>query len=513
MNPLESEKEIQAIIDLMVKNKNFRTALATQSLRWFFGAYFKHYVKYPFAPFHMEIFRIAENEQNRTIVIMGARNSAKSAIMNTALAIWSVLGVQKKHFVVIASRTQSKAKQHFMNTRKELENNKLLKSDLGPLRTEESQWGSVIVLPKYDAQIIFASVEQSLRGTRYKQYRPDLLIADDIEDSDSVRTIDGRDNTYNWLAQDAIPAGDLEKMRVVLLGTLLHEDSVIIRFKNDIATKKRDGIYREYPLMDASGQVLWKGKYPDMATVEAERLRVGNDKAWAQEFLLRIVSDHQRVVHPEWIHYGECPAPTVANGYRGTFIGIDPAISEEKKAACTAMVVVRVFGWGDNLRIYVLPYPVNERIDAPTSLERAKALSRTYGTGTKPKIYVEDFGLQRGMAQMLQNQGYLAEAIRPQGDKRARLALISHYIKNGILLFAPRGNEEIVMQIVNFGSENFMDLADALSMIVPEIINTGQGYHPFPDQGEPESDEFLTERQRFLTTGPGTISLKRPPKF
>ena len=77
-----------------------------------------------------------------------------------------------------------------MNTRKELESNRLLRGDLGPFKTEESQWGSSIVLTKYDAQLTFASAEQSLRGMRYKQYRPDLLIADDIEDNDSGRSDD-----------------------------------------------------------------------------------------------------------------------------------------------------------------------------------------------------------------------------------------------------------------------------------------------------------------------------------
>lgn len=476
---MESEKEIQAVIDVMIRDQKVRSSLVTQSFRLFFGTYFSHYIKYPFAPFHHEMFKLAEDENNKTIVIMGARNSAKSAILNTALSIWSVLGMQQKKFVIIVSRTQQKAKQHYMNVKKELEINKLLRSDLGPFKTEEAQWGSSIVLTKYDAQITFASAEQSLRGLRYKQYRPDVLIVDDIEDSDSVRTIDGRNATYNWLTNDAIPAGDLERLRVVLLGTLLHEDSVMMRFKKDITTGRRDGIYREYPLVDAAGKILWPGKYPNLTAVENERLRIGNDKAWAQEFLLRIISDFERVIHPEWIHYAESPLPSLANGYRGAFIGIDPAISEDKRAACTAMVVVQAFGWGNNTKIYVLPYPVNERIGLPTIVERAKYLSNTYGNGRKAKIYVEDVGFQKGLVQVLQEQGYPTEGVRPQGDKRARLALISHHIKNGTVCFAPRGNEEIVMQIVNFGSEKYMDLADALSMVIPEVINKQQGYHPF----------------------------------
>lgn len=483
---METEKEIQAIIEIMVKDQKVRKVLATQSFKLFFGAYLGHYIKYPFADFHFEMFNLAQDENNKTIVIMGARNSAKSTIMNTALSIWSVLGEPKMKFVVIASRTQLKAKQHFMNMRKELESNILLKNDLGPLKTEDSQWGTSIVLSKYDAQITFASAEQSLRGMRYKQYRPDLLIVDDIEDSDSVRTIDGRNQTYSWLTEDAIPAGDLENLRVVLLGTLLHEDSVIMRFKKDIEAKRRNGIFCNYPLMDATGKILWKAKYPNLAAVEAERMRVGNEKAFTQEFLLRIVSDHERVIHPEWIQYGECPMPTTANRYRGAFIGVDPAISEEKKSACTAMIVAKVFGWGKDTKIYIQPYPINERIGLPTIIERAKYLYSNYNVKT---IYVEDVGFQKGLVQVLQEKRYPALGVRPQGDKRARLALISHHIKNGTVQFAPRGNEEVVMQIVNFGSENYMDLADALSMLVSEVMAEGSTYCPFPDIHGPDDPE------------------------
>ena len=473
-----SKEEIQTIVEKMITTREFRRVVTRESFVLFFGTYFGKYIRYPFADFHREMFRMAEDETLKTIVIMGARGSAKSTVMNTALVIWSALGKPGKHCIVILSETQIKAKNHFANIKAELSKNNLLNDDMGPLRDGESQWGSTLTLTRgYDVQITFASLEEGIRGMKYKSYRPDLIIADDIEDDNSVRTIEGRDKTYNQLVANVISAGDAST-RLILLGTMLHEDSVLMRFKKDIAAKVRDGVYRAYPLMDAAGNVLWKGKYPDAAAVEAERLRIGNDKAWIQEFLLRIVSDADRVVHPDWIHYEEAPARTVANHYRGAFIGIDPAISEDQKAACTAMVVILVFGWGENTRLYVQPYPVNERMPWPDTVKRAKALSDEYRA---TKVYVEDFGMQRGIAQELKNGGCPAEYLRPAGDKRARLALISHHIKNGTIRFAPRGNEALVMQIVNFGHEHFYDLVDALTLIVPEIMTTQPGYRPFPD--------------------------------
>ena len=47
---------MEEIIDMMIKDKAFRIALATKSPRLFFGTYLGHYAKYPFAPFHFEMF-------------------------------------------------------------------------------------------------------------------------------------------------------------------------------------------------------------------------------------------------------------------------------------------------------------------------------------------------------------------------------------------------------------------------------------------------------------------------
>ncbi len=69
------------------------------------------------------------------------------------------------------------------------------------------------------------------------------------------------------------------------------------------------------------------------------------------------------------------------------------------------------------------------------------------------------------------------------------------------MLCAPRGNEELVMQVVNFGNEAYMDLADALSMAVLEIMQGSRQYHPFssslknlprPEKGE--DDDFADLR-------------------
>jgi len=75
---------------------------------------------------------------------MAFRGSAKSTILNTAFALWCVMGTPQKKHVVIASQTQQRAKDHLINARKEMENdnNKLMRENMGPYQETEDRWHS-----------------------------------------------------------------------------------------------------------------------------------------------------------------------------------------------------------------------------------------------------------------------------------------------------------------------------------------------------------------------------------
>ncbi len=480
--------ETQKIIEIMLKDIKVRRSIARENHLLFFSAYFGHYMEYEFADFHREMFDLSSNENIQTLVITAARGIGKSTILNMSLAIWSILGRRRKKFVIILSHTQAKARQHFNNLRKEFEENKLLQSDLGPFKEDSGEWGSSLVLPHYDARITFASTEQSIRGMRHKQHRPDLIIADDLDDNDSIKTLDGRNKTYDWLTKDIIPAGETNT-KLVIVGTLLHEDSIMMRLKKEILEGKRTGEYREYPLVDDNGLILWKSKYPNKLALEAERLRIGNEKSWCQEYLLKIVSDADRVIHPEWIRYHEeIPSRTPENSYRYTFTAIDLAISERERADCTAMVSASVYGYGENMRIYILPNPINERLDFPSAIEKAKLLSLSLShNGKKTRLVIEDNMYQRAFPQMLQKDRYPAEGVQSVGDKRTRLTLINPTVKAGQVLFPKEGTETLIQQLIGFGVERYDDLADAFAILVGEVMKNN------PNRSFSESAQKMIE--------------------
>ncbi|MCX6741156.1 MAG: hypothetical protein NTY61_02035, partial [Candidatus Parcubacteria bacterium] len=381
-NQLNSQPKEKLIISKIIHDQAVRRGLTCESHYWFFNLYFSHYVKHETALFQREMFTLSEDEKIKVLMIAAFRGSAKSSIMTLSYPIWAIMGKPQKKFVIIVSQTQEQAKQHLKNIKDELERNEILRKDLGPFQEEDREWRSYsLIIPKYNAKIMAASTEQSIRGFRHGAIRPDLIICDDIENSDSVRMRESRQKTYGWFNSEILPLGD-ENTKIIIVGNLLHEDSLVMRLKekidleseNDESVKQRYQ-YRWYPLIDDKNQILWPGKYPNIEAVNDEK-RLHDDSTWYREYLLRIISGKERVIHPEWIqYYDQLPDNKKSPRHRHTLIGIDLAISKSDNADYTAMVSAAVYGYQEKMRIYILPNPVNEKLDFPETIEKIKIIN------------------------------------------------------------------------------------------------------------------------------------------
>ncbi len=323
-----------------------------------------------------------------------------------------------------------------------------------------------IVFSKIGARITVASSEQSIRGLRNSQYRPDLIICDDVESITSVKTKEGRQKTHQWLTGEVIPAGDTNT-RLVIAGNLLHQDSLLMRIKEDLINKKIDGIFKEYPLFDEKGMVAWPGKYPDKENIEKERRRVGDEIAWQREYLLNIVPGYEKIIHPKWIkRYGKIPSFNSPD-YQGTYIGVDPAISEKENASKTAMVMASFFGEKDERKIYVHPNPINKRMTFYEIEKTIEHLCNLIDDSKGGIPIIEDVGSQKWLYDQLKRKDILAELSKTQGlSKDVRLKKAGIQVEAGRVFFPEKGVEELLDQILNFGTEKYDDLADAFSIVI-----------------------------------------------
>ena len=460
-----------ALVNAMIKDRLVRTSITKNSFLYFFHFYYAHYVKYETADFQKEIIHNLEKSSVENMYIVAFRGSGKSTMVTTAYPIWAILGKQEKKFCIIFCQTKAQAKQHMMNIRTELESNDVLKNDLGPFQEESDEWGShSLVFNKHGARITVASTDQSVRGLRHNEHRPDLIICDDVEDVQSTKTREGRDKTYHWLRGEVIPAGD-KNTRLIIVGNLLHEDSLLMRIKDEIAQGKAKGIFKEYPLLDKDDVCLWPGKYKNKKDIEDEKLKIASEISWQREYLLRIIPSDNQIIYPEWIQYYDDLPGAKHKGYRGTYAGVDLAISVEDSADFTAVVSAHVYSRREKMRIFVLPNPIQQRLNFPEQVDLIKNFKATQMPRSGDTLFVESVAYQEALPQMLAHQGVKATAIKPKGDKRTRLTLTSTAIKSGIIKFPRQGCEDLIEQLTGFGVEKHDDLADAFSLLINATLD------------------------------------------
>ena len=456
-------------------NRSLRNEITSLSHEWFFSTYFANYLTSKTAEIHKKLFAITEDEENQLAVVVAFRGSGKSTIMTMSYPIWAVLGKQKKKFVLIASQTQYQAKVHLLNIKREFENNDLLKNDMGPFVEQSEEWGATsLYIPKYNARITAISTEQSVRGIRHGAIRPDLVIADDVEDMASVKTREGRNKTFDWYTSEIIPVGDTNTKRIAI-GNLLHEDSLLMRLKDRIENDEIDGTFYECPIA-VDGKSMWPGKYPDKAALNKLRRSIANKVSWEREYMLRIIPDEDQVIDGCWIqYYDEMPEKTEENEYINSFVSVDLAISQKAAADKTAIVIVHVFGnKPDDRKFYIDEQFVNDKLthlatlDSITSMYRA--LDQANDARHKPMTLIEQVQYQAAVVEQLNVREVEAKGVNIHNDKRSRLELASAMFQMGRVYFHnDRKSAEMVQQLIGFGVEKHDDLVDAISMALNYI--------------------------------------------
>ena len=470
MNANEITQLLDLNFDQIRQSKAVRKELARKSLLMFMHIYFADYIKYPSAAFQKEMIALLENDDIEKLVLMAFRGSGKSTIVGMIYPIWAMIANPGRKYVLLAGQTQPQAQQYLKNIKREFETNEILRKDYGPLE-ESEEWGSAsMVLSDFDARITAISVDQSIRGTRHRSARPDLIICDDVEDTGSVKNQDMRDKLYNWLTGEIIPAGDIGT-KLVVVGNMLHKDSMLMRLKNSIEKGATEGVFKEYPLLDEKQQPLWSEKFTTPESIAKLRSTVLNSVAWEREYLLNIVANEGQVIHDEWIrYYTEMPDFNYDNEYICSYLSVDLAISEGMRADYTAIVIVHVFGFETkDRRYYVDKRFVNARNTHMTNMDIIKGLYKELdaipGAQAGPFVLVEDVAYQKAAVQQLEQDGLPVHGVRPVGDKRSRLELASvHFESRRVMIPHTENTNRLVSQLTGFGTEKHDDLCDALTM-------------------------------------------------
>jgi phage terminase large subunit-like protein len=454
------------IINKLVTDRPVRIETTRRDMSVFFSFYFTKYIQYSIAPFQKEILQLLQEKQNKRIVITAFRNSAKSTLCSLVLPIWSIVGTHQMKNVVIVSQTDQKSEKLLSDIRRKLTVDKLLLHDHGTFYSSSDEWNKrTLVIPKYGARVTAVSISESVRGIRHEESRPDLIIYDDIEDVQSAKIQESRDKLWEIVNREFIPLGTKDT-RHIFIGNLVHADSTMSRLKNLIENRKMTGIYREYPLIKDE-TIMWPGLFPDMSAIEEFKKGFPSEDDFLREYMLLTIPEGKQIILPEDIHRYEERDLLPRADFKMYLLLVDPAVSGEKtsKHDKTAINILKIYGSNETFKMYVCPNPINDWLTWPEIIDLIKKIIGSLGKGAVYRMLVEGGSTQKGLTQMLQQEGLNAEEITPQGnDKRTRLSMLKQLLRDKVA-FPVSGTEELEKQLIYFGTERYDDLVDSLTLI------------------------------------------------
>lgn len=489
--PLLNESLIKAI----TIDQNVRINLTKNSALYFATIYFSHYFCYDFAPFQYEMFQLIEDAECLFVVAITFRGSGKSTLFTTIAPLWSVMGVHQKKHVLIVCQTQEQARSHMASIKAELETNELLHTDLGPFKESVDTWNSMsLEFSKYGAKITAVSIDQSIRGIRHKQHRPDLIITDDIEDSSSVKTKEARKRIQELYSSEISPLGDVNT-KIIMVGNYLHPNSLLATLRESIAVGKLHGKNLFIPLMNDDNQIAWPQKFPSYESIDQLQERVADRRIWMQEYLLKIVpDDDQLITYEDICWYGNIPT-----GWEPYFqfraAGIDLAISKDSKADYTAVVSGTVYRNNGEYHIFIDRNPTNKRFSFRETINFIHGFNKSF-PGTH--LFIESTGYQRSLVQQLAEERIDAHEVQVGNiSKQERLALVTNWVCKGRVHFPKEGATDLVNQIINFGSELHDDLVDAFSLLIREVMEYAQS-NSLPTHAKVNNVQFIKLNQTFM---------------
>lgn len=228
-------------------------------------------------------------------------------------------------FILIVSDTVGQARDRALDIRDQIESNRRLRMAYGdkvpdskkrwkppdddpwaePEEAGTFKWTETDFTTSEGVRIMAVGSGSKVRGLLRNNRRPTLIVCDDMENDEHVDSREQRDDLQSWLTKALIPTGLQGEVLTLLIGTILHADSLLSRLlKPDLFVgwlKRRYAAqYDDNGLPSADGQsVLWPGQWP-FEKLRARRRLVGSI-AYAQEYLNVAVDESTTLFRRLWL--------------------------------------------------------------------------------------------------------------------------------------------------------------------------------------------------------------------
>ena len=420
-------------------------------------------------PFHKEILDLISDKNNRRIGVIAPRGHAKSTTVDMTYPLWAGC-FEQEEFIVIISDTYTQAAEFINALKDEFENNPKIKWLFGNMKGDDWQDGEFVLSNgiKYAAK----GSGMKIRGIRHRHTRPTLMIFDDIENDENIKSAEQRQKLYHWFTKAAIPAL-ARGGRAVVIGTILHFDSLVnkVMKQQDVFKSWQTRVF--YAIIteeDGTERALW----PEHRSLE--KLRAMRDDpsdqdfigsiTFAQEYQHKPFSEEDAIIQPDWIK--ECEPSQVPDKHArlARVLTIDPAASERQTADFTAMIVADLYTDGN---VYIRAIR-NQRTSPSVTADTIRELDEIY----KPQV----IGIEKGALGLVFRdllEGLPVIGLEPDKDKVRRLLAVSRFFEAGRVYTVKniQNGQAFREQLIEFPKGTHDDMVDAAAYAVRLLFVEG----------------------------------------
>lgn len=420
-------------------------------------------------PFHKEILDLISNKDNRRVGVIAPRGHAKSTTVDMTYPLWAGCFKQEE-FVVIISDTYTQAAEFINALKDEFEHNPKIKWLFGDMKGDDWQDGEFVLSNgiKYAAK----GSGMKIRGIRHRHTRPTLMIFDDIENDENIKSAEQRQKLYHWFTKAAIPAL-ARSGRAVIIGTILHFDSLVnkvIKQQDVFKSWHTRAFYAITTEEDGTERALWP-EHRSLEKLRAMRDDPSNQDfigsiTFAQEYQHKPFSEEDAIIQPDWIK--ECEPSQVPDKYSriARVLTIDPAASERQTADFTAMIVADLYTDGN---VYIRAIR-NQRTSPSVTADTVRELDEIY----KPQVIgIEEGALGLVFRDLL--EGLPVMGLKPDKDKVRRLLAVSRFFEAGRVYTVKniQNGQAFREQLIEFPKGTHDDMVDAVAYAIRLLLVGG----------------------------------------
>lgn len=403
------------------------------------------------------------------------------------------------HYKLIISDTYSQAADIADNIKTELETNSLILWVYGDLTTS-THWTRGSFTTANQVRVTARGSNMKVRGLKYRNWRPDFALVDDLENDEAIMKSERREKLMNWLKKAVFPAMAKKQSQICIVGTVLHGDSLL---NNALLGEKGFGGWLRHRwaalIMGEDGQEksFWPAMFP---VTDLKRMRDDptyekymGPIAFAQEMQNEPTDDTARIIKREWIYGTEDkPLPYSLNAketrwaaehppdskswaeseLRQVIMAVDPAISEKTTADYFAIFVLGVDKQGEIWELDVFRERIGD-IDKQIDISIDKGIEWKVDR-LKVESVAYQAGLARGIRRRAAERGTHLPVMEVKPDKdKFRRAVIHSANFAGHLVHLRTDHplfEALVKEIMDFPVGEHDDMFDAYMHAAEDLV-------------------------------------------